>query len=86
MGAGLAELIEAASGAGQIHLIALQVRTVPDDGTQRQEWVRQHARAAEPLLSAQIHGQLDEVISGAAVRTEAFMTVVVREEAIARDA
>lgn len=86
MGAGLAELIEAASGAGQIHLIALQVRTVPDDGTQRQEWVRQHARSAEPLLSAQIHGQLDEVINGAAVRTEAFMTVVVREDAIARDA
>jgi len=86
MGAGLAELLEAASGAGQIHLVALQVRTIPDDGTERDLWVRQHARDTEPELSAGIHAQLDELISGAAVRTEAFVTVVVREDSIARDA
>ena len=86
MGAGLAELLEAASGAGQIHLLALQVRTIPDDGTERDRWVRQHARGVEPGLSADIHAQLDELIGGAAVRTEAFVTVVVREDSIARDA
>jgi hypothetical protein len=86
MGAGLAELFEAASAAGQIHLVAVQVRTIPDDGTERADWVRRHARPTEPALSSEIHAQLDEAISGAAVRTEAFVTVVVREEAIARDA
>lgn len=86
MGSGLAELVEAASAAGQISLIALQVRTVPDDGTRRAAWVRQHARVTEPEVSAEIHHQLDAAISGAAVRTEAFVTVVVREDTIARDA
>ena len=86
MGAGLAELFEAASAGGQLHLLALQVRTIPDDGTERAEWVRHHARTSEPELSAQIHAQLDTAISGAAVRTEAFVTAVVREETIAKDA
>lgn len=86
MGAGLAELFEAASAGGQIHLLAIQVRTIPDDGTERAEWVRQHARTPEPALSAQIHDQLDATISGAAVRTEAFVSVVVREQAISREA
>ena len=86
MGAGLSELLEAASAGRQIHLIALQVRTIPDDGTERAEWVRLHARPTEPELSGQIHAQLDAAITGAAVRTEAFVTIVVREEAIARDA
>lgn len=86
MGAGLAELFEAASAAGQLHLLALQVRTIPDDGTERAEWVRQHARPTEPELSAQIHTQLEVAINGAAVRTEAFVTVVVRDEGIAKDA
>jgi hypothetical protein len=86
MGAGFAELFEAASAGGQIDLIAVQVRTVPDDGTARAEWVRDHARSSEPELSAQIHTQLDTAIAGAAVRTEAFCTVVVREETIVKDA
>jgi hypothetical protein len=86
MGAGLAELFEAASAAGQPNLVTIQVRTVPDDGTERAEWVRRHSRATEPLASAQIHAQLDSAISGAAVRTEVFVTIVVREEGIGRDA
>jgi hypothetical protein len=86
MGAGLAELFEAASASGQLHLVAVQVRTVPDDGTERDEWVRQRARGTEPAISAQIQAQLDGAICGAAVRTEAFVTVVVREATVARDA
>ena len=86
MGSGLAELLEAASAGSQIELLAIQVRTVPDDGTQRAEWVRRHARPTEPELSARIHAQLDATIGGAAVRTEAFVTVVVREDAIAKNA
>ena len=86
MGAGLAELLEAASAGSELDLLAICVRTVPDDGTERADWVRQHARDTEPELSARIHAQLDASISGAAVRTEAFATVVVREEVIAKDA
>lgn len=86
MGAGLAELFEVASASSQIDLLAICVRTVPDDGTERAEWVRRHARSTEPEISARIHAQLDAAVEGAAVRTESFVTVVVREEAIARDA
>lgn len=86
MGAGLAELLEAASTSSRIDLVAICVRTVPDDGTERAAWVRRHARDDEPDLSAQIHAQLEAAINGAAVRTEAFVTVVVREDAIAKDA
>ena len=86
MGAGLSELFEAASASSLIDVVAICVRTVPDDGTERAEWVRQHARATEPEISARIHAQLDASINGAAVRTEAFVTVVVREDAVAKDA
>lgn len=86
MGAGLSELFEAASASSQVDVLAICVRTVPDDGTERAEWVRQHARATEPEISSRIHTQLNSSINGAAVRTEAFVTVVVREDAIAKDA
>lgn len=86
MSAGLSELLEAASAGSRIDLIAICVRTVPDDGTERAEWVRQHARETEPELSAHIHAQLDASIGGAAVRTESFITVVIREDTIAKDA
>lgn len=86
MGAGLAELLEAATAANQIDLITLQVRTVPDDGTERAEWVRGNARADEPEVSARVNAQLDEMTAGAAVRREAFVTVVVAEETIGKDA
>jgi len=86
MGNGLAELFEAASASGQLDLLALQVRTVPDDGTERAEWIRSNARVPEPDLSREIHAQLHAAFGGAAVRTESFVTVVVREAVIAREA
>ena len=86
MGAGLSELFEAASASSLIDVLAICVRTVPDDGTERAEWVRRHARDTEPEISARIHSQLDASINGAAVRTEAFVTVVVGEDAVAMDA
>jgi len=86
MGAGLAEMFEAASAGGQIHLIGLQVRTIPDDGTARADWVRRHARDGEPELSASIHAQIEAATHGAAVRSEAFVTVVVGEDQIGKDA
>jgi hypothetical protein len=86
MGAGLAELFEATSGGTELHLLALQVRTVPDDGTARAQWARDHRRDDEPELSHRLHAQLDAAMQGAAVRTEAFVTVVVHEDAVGRSA
>jgi len=86
MGSGLAEMFEAATAGNQIDTIALQVRTVPDDGTERAEWVRLNARDDEPRVSASINAQLEQMTAGAAVRREAFMTVVVAEDVISKDA
>lgn len=86
MGAGLTEMMEAATAGNQIDLLAVQVRTIPDDGTERDEWVRHNARPAEPGVSARINAQLEAMTAGAAVRREAFVTVVVREDVINKDA
>ena len=87
MGAGLAELLEAASGGradppGRPAGPHRSLTTAPN---------APHGYAATPAIpsptcSGQIHAQLDAAIAGAAVRTEAFLTVVVREDTIARDA
>ena len=56
MGAGLAELLEAAPAGGQIHLLALQVRTVPDDGTERADWVARHTgNPTNPTSRRRLH-------------------------------
>lgn len=86
MGAGLTEMMEAATAGNQIDLIVVQVRTIPDDGTERAEWVRHNARPDEPEVSARVNAQLEAMTAGAAVRHEAFVTVVVREDVINKDA
>ena len=86
MGAGLTEMMEAATAGHQVDLVVVQVRTVPDDGTERAEWVRHNARTDEPEVSARVNGQLEAMTAGAAVRREAFVTVVVREDVITKDA
>jgi hypothetical protein len=86
MGAGLAELLESCTAGGQVHHLALQIRTVPDDGSQRHDWVESHRQPDEPDLSADLHGSLDHSLHAAAVRTEAFLTIVCTEHAIGRDA
>ena len=86
MGAGLSEMMEAATAGNQIDMIAVQVRTVPDDGTEREEWVRHNARPGEPEVSAHVNAQLEAMTAGAAVRREAFVSVVIREDMIMRDA
>lgn len=86
MGAGLTELFESATAGNQIDLVVLQVRSLPDDGTEREAWVRANAQLDELAVSVDINAQLDAMTAGAAVRREAFVTVVVREEVISKDA
>lgn len=83
MATGLSDLLEAAATGTEITLLALQVRTVPDDGTERDAWVQAHRRP-ESDLSTRLHAELDQMTAGAAVRTEAFVTVVIDEDVAAR--
>ena len=86
MGAGLAELCEIAARTELVDVLALQVRTVPDDGAERAAWERAHARPDAPTLAARVNALLGATLTPAAVRTEAFVTVVVGEGRIARAA
>ena len=86
MAAGLAELQEIVSRTELIELFAIQVRTVPDDGAERADWVRRHRKATAPQLARDVNDTLALHLMPAAVRNEAFVTVVVSEERIARSA
>lgn len=86
MGAGLAELCEVAARTELIDVLALQVRTVPDDGAERAAWEHAHARSGAPALAVQVNTLLGAHLTPAAVRTEAFLTVVVGEGRIGRAA
>jgi hypothetical protein len=80
MGAGLSELLEQLSTAELVQLVALQVRTMPDDGAERASWQRHHLRPDAPRLARQVTADLDGAVLRAGVRHEAFITVVVREQ------
>jgi len=86
MGAGLAELCELAVRTELVDVLALQVRTVPDDGAERAAWERAHTRTDAAPLATRVNALLGATLTPAAVRTEAFLTVVVGEGRIARAA
>ncbi len=86
MGAGLAELCELAARTELVDTLALQVRTVPDDGAERAAWERAHTRPDAPVLAVRVNALLGAALTPAAVRTEAFVTVVVGEGRIGRAA
>ena len=64
MGAALADLLEAAAAGGQIDLLAIQVRTVPDDGTERADWVRRHRRPRSQRSRLRSTHDLDAMPAG----------------------
>ncbi len=86
MGAGLAELCEAATRTELVEVVAIQVRTVPDDGAEREDWVRLHRRPGGPDLARAVNEQLASQLMPASVRSEAFVSVVVGEDRIGRSA
>ena len=86
MGAGLAELCEAATRTELVDTVAIQVRTVPDDGAEREDWVRLHRKPGGPALAREVNEQLAQQLMPASVRSEAFVTVVVGEDRIGRSA
>ena len=86
MGNGLSELLEGAATAELVSVIALQIRTVPDDGAERAAWQQANVRADAPHLALAVNAELSQVMTQAGVRHEAFVTVVVPESRIAKQA
>ena len=78
-GDGLSALLEAASRTELIDEIILMVRTVPEDGAERDQWITRHRRGGAPHLARTVNDDLQASLTGASVRTEVFVTVVVPE-------
>ena len=85
-GEALSGLIDVAARTEKVDEILFLVRTVPEDGAQRELWVNRHRRAGAPALAEQINADLARGLNQASVRTENFLTIVVPETRIARSA
>ena len=66
--------------------VLLLVRTVPDDGAERDLWLRRHRRPTSPPLATTVNDDLAATLARASVRTEAFVTIVVPETRLGREA
>lgn len=86
LGRGLSDLLDLAARTELIDEILLVVRSVPDDGAERDLWLQRHRRPDGPPLATRINDDLARGLTPASVRTEAFVTIVVRESRIARSA
>ena len=85
-GDGLSGLLEAASRTELIDEIILMVRTVPEDGAERDQWITRHRRKDAPHLARTVNDELQAALTVASVRTEVFVTVVVPESRLAKHA
>ncbi|MDE0778489.1 MAG: PrgI family protein [Nocardioides sp.] len=85
-GEALAGLIDVAGRTEKIDEILFVVRTVPEDGAERELWVTKHRRPGAPELAEQVNADLARGLTQASVRTEVFVTLVVPEARIARSA
>ena len=83
-GAGLATLLDAAARTELVDEIVIVVRTVPEDGAERDQWITRHRRPDAPTLARAVNDDLQTHLTGACVRTEAFLTLVVPETRLAK--
>ena len=86
MGDGLSQLLEVLARTELARMLVVQVRTVPDDGAERAQWVAANRRADGAALSRRVNDDLAVSLTAASVRTEAFVTVVVAESVVAKPA
>ncbi|WP_344252347.1 SCO6880 family protein [Terrabacter carboxydivorans] len=86
LGAGLGELLDLSARTELIDAVVFLVRTVPEDGAERDQWIARHRRATGPQASRQVNDELQANLTRASVRTEAFVTFVVPEGRLAREA
>lgn len=86
MANGLSELLEGAATAALVSVITMQIRTIPDDGAERAAWQDANLRPDAPRLALAVNDELGHVMTQAGVRHEAFITAVVPESRIAKQA
>lgn len=83
--AALTELIDAAARGELVEEIHLMVRATPDDCTEREMWLRANLDPDAPVTS--VATQIEQLRwSQAGIRTETFMTIVVPEARLGREA
>jgi hypothetical protein len=85
-GAGLTTLLNACARIELVDELMFTIRSVPDDGAERDQWMARHDHPAAPALARQVNQGLAQLLTRAAVRTEAFVTVLVPERRLAREA
>ncbi|MEA5055737.1 MAG: SCO6880 family protein, partial [Propionicimonas sp.] len=85
-GRGLTDLLNAAARTELISEVIFVVRSVPDDGAERDQWLTRHLRPDAPGLARAVNEQLAQVLSQAAVRTETYVTIVAPEARLAKQA
>jgi hypothetical protein len=83
-GQGLAEMLDAAVRADLVCEVIFMVRTVPEDGAERADWVRRHRAPNAPAQASRINDDLHESLTAATVRTEEYITVVVPESRLGK--
>ena len=83
---GLTTLLNACARTELISELLFVVRSVPEDGAERDQWLSRHQPAGAPGLARSVNEQLAATLSRASVRTEAFCTIVVPEDRLAREA
>ena len=82
----MADLLDIASRTELVSEVLFLVRTVPEDGADRDVWIARHRRPDGPALARAVNDDLNACLAQASVRTEAFVTVVVPESRIRRPA
>ena len=85
-GRGLTILLNACARTELVTEVLFMVRSVPDDGAERDEWLSRHQPAGAPPLARAVNEQMAATLSRASVRTEAFCTIVVGEDRLAKEA
>lgn len=86
LGQGLADMLDSAARGEMIEEIIFMVRTVPDDGAERDLWVRNHRAQDAPAQAQRTNDELARWLTQASVRTEQFVTLVVPEANLAKRA
>jgi hypothetical protein len=86
MGRGLSDLLDACSRSESVNDLIFVVRTVPDDGAEREQWINRNRRPGAPVVVRQVNDDLNQTLARAAVRTEQFVTLVVNDRQLARNA
>lgn len=83
---GLTSLIDQMAVGEMVSEVIAIVRTIPDDGAERAQWVAENAAGDAPPGALRVVGDLEEALTGVSVRHESFVTAVVEESALAKPA